>query len=185
MIAAIDPIAGNGPTISSREALLGVVAEVVRLKLQHASLTADMEREVTGVQKRYAPRLDRVAEDIHERESAVQDYCERHRAELFPEKKSIEMPSAVIGFEITPWRVETSSRKVTWKNVVERLLKLAWGKAYLRVPNPQPDKEALLSDREKLTPEQTTSAGVTFTQDEQFFLRPKSQIVEATDGAKV
>lgn len=168
------------PAISSREAMLGVVSEVVRLKLDHAAATAEMESEVAVVQKRYAAKLDRLAENIHFREECVHDYCTAHRAELFPEKKSIDTPSAVLGFELTPWRVETSGRKVTWKDVVARLLRLPWGQAYIRTPAPQPDKDALLSDREKLTPEQTTAAGVQFAQDEQFFIRPKSEIVEAT-----
>ena len=170
----------NIPPISSREAMLGVVSEVVRLKLDHAAATAEMESEVAAVQKRYAARMDRLAESVHQREESVHDFCAAHRAELFPEKKSIDTPSAVIGFELTPWRVETSGRKVTWKDVVARLLRLSWGKAYVRTPAAQPDKDSLLSDREKLTPEQTTSAGVQFAQDEQFFIRPRSEIIEGT-----
>ena len=43
-----------------------------------------------------------------------------------------------------------------------------------------PDKEALLTDREKLSPEQQTAAGIQFCQDEQFFIRPKPETAEAT-----
>lgn len=179
MIAPNEPNAGT-IKLTSREAMLGVVAEVVRLKLQHASLTAEMESEIAATQKRFAGRLDTLAEKIGERETVVHEYCTAHRRELFPDRKSIDMPGAVIGFELTPWRVETTSRKVTWKEVVVRLLRLAWGKAYVRQPPAQPDKEALLSDRERLTEEQLTAAGVKFAQDEQFFIRPKSEIVEPT-----
>lgn len=179
MIANLTPTGGTA-LLPSREAMLGVVAEVVRLKLQHAALTAEMESEVTAVQKRFAARLDTLAQKIGERETSVQHYCRAHRAALFPDKKSLETPSALVGFELNPWRVVTSGRKVTWKDVLERLLRLPWGRSYVRTPAPVPDKEALLADREKLTAEQLTAAGVGFAQDEQFFIRPKSEIAEAT-----
>ena len=42
------------------------------------------------------------------------------------------------------------------------------------------DKNALLADREKLSPEQITAAGIQFCQDEQFFIRPKPETAEDT-----
>ena len=179
MIAVTDRHAWK-PGISSREAMIGTVADVVRLKLKHAALTAEMESEIEKIKKSYAKRLDDLAISLRDREAQVHEYCAANRRELFPDKKSIDTASAVIGFELTPWRGETSNRKIKWADVVGRLLKLAWGKAYVRNPAPQPDKEALLTDREKLTPEQLTSAGLAFCQDEQFFIRPKSEIAEAT-----
>ena len=119
-------------------------------------------------------------EAIAELEGRVQEYCTAHRAVLFADKKSRETPLAVFGFETTPPRVETASKKIHWKDVVARLLRLAWGKAYVRLPKPQPDKEALLADREKLTAEQLVAAGIQFCQDEQFFIRPKPETAAAS-----
>ena len=42
------------------------------------------------------------------------------------------------------------------------------------------DKEALLADRQTLTPEQCTAAGLQFAQDEQWFLRPKPETAADT-----
>lgn len=166
--------------IISPESLDAHVAEIVRLKLRHAATTARMETEVVTVQKKFAAPLAELCDELKTREADAQEYCEAHRAVLFPEKKSRETNTAVIGFELTPPRVETSSKKIHWKDVVARLLRLPWGKAYVRTADPKPDKEALLADREKLTAEQLTSAGIQFLQDEQFFIRPKSEIAEAT-----
>jgi phage host-nuclease inhibitor protein Gam len=167
-------------TITSTEALDSRIAECVRLKLRHKTLTAEMETAVAQLQKGYAARLGKLADDCAEVEVEIKTYCDIHRAALFPEKKSRDTLTAEIGYEITPPRVETASRKITWSNVVERLLRLAWGKAYVRNPTPQPDKPALLADRDKFTPEQLNSAGIRFLQDEQFFIRPKSEVAEAT-----
>ena len=169
--------------ITSLESLDAAVAHAVRLKINRTKLTAQMDAEIAGVQKRFAPELAGSAEDIARAEGEIHDYCSANRAALFPEKKSRETASGVFGFELTPPRVETASRKIKWQDVVDRLCRLAWGKAYVRQPEPKPDKEALLADREKLTPEQCVAAGIQFAQDEQFFIRPNAETAEETKRA--
>jgi phage host-nuclease inhibitor protein Gam len=184
MIKTIDPAeetAGRAPIqldLTSVEALDTAVAHVVRLRIQRTQVVAEKDAEVALIEKRFAARIASVEERIAAEEQRIREYCDSHRAELFPVNKSRETATAVFGFELTPPRVETSSRKVTWKDVVARLLKLTWGRAYVRTPEPKPDKEALLADREKLTPEQLTAAGITFAQDEQFFIRPKPETAQ-------
>lgn len=164
--------------ITSPEALDARVAAVVRLKIQHTAAVADMEAEIAAVQKRHTPTITKLSEEIAGQEADILAHCQAHRPTLFAEKKSRECPAAVFGFELTPPRVETAGRKLKWKDVVARLVRLPWGKAYVRQAEPKPDKEALLADREKLTPEQLVAAGIVFEQDEQFFIRPKSESAE-------
>ena len=166
--------------ITSVESLDSVVAEIVKLKIFHTRAQADRDAEVAAIQKRHQKKLSDYEDEIAELECQVQEYCTAHRAELFPEKKSREITLATYGFRFTPPRVEPASRKIKWQDVVERLRRLAWGKAYVRQPEPKPDKDALLSDREKLTPEQLTAAGIQFVQDEEFRIDPKPETAEAT-----
>lgn len=183
MIAPNEQFGGRAPRvlkITSPEALDSAVAEVVRLKIEHTSLVAAKEAEVAAVDKRHQAGITSKESEIAAAEERVQEYCLAHRPELFIEKKSRETSLAEFGFELTPPRVETTSRKVTWKDVVARLLRLPWGKAYLNHPEPKPDKNALLADREKFTTEQLTAAGIQFVQDEQFFIRPKPETAEET-----
>ena len=119
-------------------------------------------------------------EEIEAGEQIVQEYCNAHRAELFQDKKSRATSLAEFGYEFTPHRVETSSRKITWKDVVKRLIRLPWGKAYLTTPDPKPDKIALLQDREKFTEEHKKAAGIEFCQDEQFYIRPRLETAAET-----
>lgn len=167
-------------SITSVEALDSAVAEVVRLKIKHTEATAAKDAEVAAIEKRHQEKITLLQDSIAEMESRVQEYCTAHRGELFAQRKSRETSLASFGFELTPPRVEPASRKVKWRDVVVRLLKLSWGKAYLRVPEVQPDKQALLADREKLTPEQCSAAGIQFCQDEQFFIRPRPETAEDT-----
>lgn len=166
--------------ITSPEALDHRVADVVRLKIAHTQATAEMEAEVAAAQKRHQRGLAALLEQIAANEAVIAHYCQSNRGRLFSEKKSRETTTAVFGFELTPPRVEPGSRKIKWADVVARLLKLPWGKAYLTRPDPKPDKNALLADREQLTPEQLTAAGIRFAQDEQFFLRPKAETADET-----
>lgn len=161
--------------ITSIESLDAAVAEAVRLKNQRTLARAEKDREVISVEKEHTARILRIEDEIAAVEGMIAEYCVANRANLFCDRKSRETPLAEFGFELTPPRVEPSSRKLKWKDVVARLLRLSWGKAYVRQPEPVPDKQALLSDREKLTTEQLIAAGIQFCQDEQFFLRPKPE----------
>lgn len=161
--------------IISPESLDAAVARVVMLKNRHNSLVADKEKELIAVEKKHQTSIGACLEQIADLESLVVEYCALHRADVFAEKKSRETGLAVFGFELMPHRVETSSKKIKWRDVVARLLRLDWGKAYVRQAEPAPDKKALIDDRDKLTPEQLTAAGICIVQEEQFFIRPKPE----------
>lgn len=163
--------------ILSTESLDSAVGECVRLKLEHATLKTNLETQVAALQKTFAGQMGRIQDRISESEERIRAYCTANREELFPVNKSRDSLTAVYGFELTPWRVATH-RKINWKEVVRRLQSLTWGGAYVRHPEPQPDKLALLADRERLTPVQQNAAGIEFQQDEQFFIRPKAESAE-------
>ena len=180
MIATTETTSGTPLVITSPEALDARVADVVRLKINHTKAVAEMEAEMAAVQKRHQGRIAKLLECVAEAEAEIASYCNAHRGDLFTDKKSRETTLAVFGFELTPPRVETSSRKVKWADVLTRLLRLPWGKAYCVPTGYKLDKNALLADREKLTPEQLTAAGIKFAQDEQFFIRPKPETAAET-----
>lgn len=164
--------------ITSRAALEASVADIVRLKLEHTEAIAQMEQEIAEVQKRHQERLLYLSRAMEVREAGVFVYCQKNRAELFPEKKSLDLLLATVGFETTPPRVEKRSRKDTFGEIGLRLEGLDWGAAYVRYPDPEINKEKLLADRTQITPEQLQEAGLRIEQDENFFIRPKSEVAE-------
>ena len=174
----------NTPCIvTSLEGLDATVADIVQLKLKHASLTTKMELEIAAVQKRYQDQLLAVARQIETKEAGTFVYCQQHRKELFTDKKSIDLLMATVGFRNEPPSVEKAQKKDTWGNIADRLEALDWGQAYTTTPSPDVNKKALLLDREKLTPEQLAAAGIRFEADEIFFITPKSEIAEASTQA--
>ena len=164
--------------IGSRASLEAVVADVVKLKLDHAQATASMEQEIASVQKRHQENLLCLGRQIEAREAGVFVYCQKNRAALFPEKKSLDLLLATVGFELTPPRVDKISGKDTFSKIGLRLETLEWGTDYVRYPDPEVNKEKILADRAHLKPGQLQEAGLKIEQDENFFIRPKSDIVE-------
>jgi hypothetical protein len=57
--------------ISSRAALDAVVADVVKLKLEHTQAIAAMEQEIAAVQKRHQENLLGIGRQIEAREAGV------------------------------------------------------------------------------------------------------------------
>lgn len=166
--------------ITSREGLQAVVADVVALKLAHTQATAAMEAEIAEVQKFHQEHLLSLSRRLESKEAGVFVYCQKQRAELFPDKKSLDLLLATVGFELTPPRVEKCSGKDTYGKIGLRLEGLDWGEAYVRYPEPEVNKELILADRAKLTPKQLQEAGLKIEQDENFFIRPKSDVAEQT-----
>ena len=119
-----------------------------------------------------------IGRQIEAREAGVFVYCQKNRSALFPEKKSLDLLLATVGFELTPPRVDKLSGKDTFGKIGLRLENLDWGAAYVRYPDPEVNKEKILAERAKLKPEQLQEAGLTIEQDENFFIRPKSDVAE-------
>lgn len=164
--------------INSRHALEAVVADIVKLKLEHAQTTAAMEQEIADVQKRHQEELLALSRQLEAKEAGVFVYCQKNRPALFSDRKSLDLVLATVGFELTPPRVEKINSKDTFGKVATRLASLTWGEPYLRYPDAELNKERILSDRALLTPQQLTEAGLKIEQDENFFIRPKSEVAE-------
>ena len=166
--------------VLSREALDSVVSEVATLKLQYAAARAALELEIAAVQERRREQLLALAKQIESREAGVFVYCQQHRAALFPDKKSLDLLLATVGYRTEPPSVEKCSKKDNWSAISRRLEALPWGARYLTWPEPEVDKKALLADRDRLTAEQLSEAGIRFEQDELFYITPKSDVAQKT-----
>ena len=161
--------------ITSREGLEATVADVVRLKLEHVKRQAAMEAEIAEVQKRHQDGLLSVAKQIEIKEAGIYVFCQ-----LLPEKKSIDLLLAVVGFRDNPPSVGKLANKDTWPVIATRLASLDWGQKYVTYADPEVNKKQILLDRSELTPEQLKAAGIKIEQDENFYIEPKSEVADAS-----
>jgi phage host-nuclease inhibitor protein Gam len=164
--------------VQSREALDATVSEIATLKLQFAAAKAALELEIAAARERRQEQLLALAQQIESREAGVFLYCQKHRSELFPGKKSLDLPVATVGYRTDPPSVERCSQKDTWRTIARRLEDFDWGCFYLTTPDPEVDKKALLADRARLTAAQLASVGIRFQQEEVFYITPKSTVAE-------
>ncbi len=166
--------------VASRESLEATVADIVRLKLEHARRQAAMEHEIASIQKKHQEGLLALDHELQAKEAGVYVFCQANRRSLFPDKKSMDLLMATVGYELNPPSVEKLSKRDTWSEIATRLAALEWGQPYIIEPAPEISKARLLADRDKLAAHQLHQVGLAFHQEEQFFIRPKSEVAADT-----
>jgi phage host-nuclease inhibitor protein Gam len=172
--------------ITSREAMIATVNDIVTAKLRHTEITSLMELEIAAVQGRYRERLTGLGREIQSKEAGVQLYCEQHRETEFIERKSIDLTLATIGFRETPYRVEKARTKDTWEEIAIRMAAITTrdaaghptftGEDYITYAEPSLAKAVLLQDRPRIPADVLKAAGIRFAYDEIFYITPKSDV---------
>lgn len=174
-------------SVASQEGMEAMVAEITALQIEAAKVqaqiaekTADSERLLATVIRPLQKQVEAIAKQAKKRLARVQVYVTEHRDQLMPgEKKSFELPTAVVGFATsTKPKVTLANEGDEWCDVVERLEALPWGEDYVRYPEPEVDKQALIEDRNELTAKQLSAAGLRIEQGEKFYVEPKSLVAE-------
>jgi phage host-nuclease inhibitor protein Gam len=161
--------------IGSQAAMESCVADYVRATIERTQLQTALDAEVAAVTKRHQAAILAKDAEIARLEQSVYLYCAQNRAGLFPDKKSIDTPLAVVGFRFGKPAVDKVGSKVAWKDVVTRLLGLDWGADYVRDGEPEVDKSKILANANTLTAEQLATAGILISQEETFYIEPKPE----------
>lgn len=174
--------------LASREAMTAAVNDYVREKIAFATRQLAMEKEIAEIQERYQRDLDEIGRRMGALEAGIQVWAQQHRDAEFPkDKKSIDLQLAVIGFRETPYRVEKVKSKDTWTDIAFRMAcyqekegdaVVFNGEEYINIPAPEISKKLLLQDREKIPATVLKAVGIRFEFDENFYIDPKSEVLE-------
>jgi phage host-nuclease inhibitor protein Gam len=159
------------PSIQNRSQLDAAVENIVQLQLQQAELENAQEKEIAAIRQKYRSSLVEVERYLLLETSWVETWA-RNNPGAFDATRSLACPHAMIGFHTPPPRVERAGRRWTWSAIVVKLGEADWGKRYLRVPAPEVNKEAILSDRALLPAEELRLAGIKIVQQERFLITP-------------
>lgn len=147
--------------------------EVVDHQIEANRLTVEMDAKISDIKKQYEGSIDSEKKMIESKTLILNMWAEQNPDE-FNGKKSIDFVHAVIGFRTGQPKVEKLKR-LTWAKVVQQMQKLTYGWDYLRERDPEVDKEKLIADRSKLTVDKLNKMGLKITQDETFFIAPKTE----------
>jgi phage host-nuclease inhibitor protein Gam len=173
--------------VESSAGMEALVAEITALQIELAGVVAQMDERKAAHELTLAAKLrplqlqaEEIAKRVKARLAKVEVFVTEHRDQLMPDKKkSFELPTAVVGFALNSKpKVVMTGADDDWTSVAHRLEAFTWGESYVRTPDPEVDKEALIADRESLSPKQLAAAGLRIEQPEKFYVQPKSQVAE-------
>jgi phage host-nuclease inhibitor protein Gam len=168
------PSQPTAPTIQNREQLEAVIENIVQLQFDRAELEREQEREITSIRERYRAPLAELDRYLLLETTWAETWA-RQNPDAFTDKRSLACTHAVVGFRVSPPRVERASRKWTWTEIALKLSDIAWGKRYLRQPPHEVNKEALLADRSELAAVELRKVGIKIVQEERFYITPHAE----------
>jgi phage host-nuclease inhibitor protein Gam len=177
------PVSTPTPTITSRHELDAVVENIVQLQLNRAELEREQDQEIAGIRQKFRAPLAEIERYLTLETTWVETWARSH-PDTFRDRQSLALTHAVIGFRVSPHRVDRASRKWTWGAISEKLGEMAWGRRYLRQPALEVNKEALLADRAELSPAELKTVGLKIVQEERFYIAPhrETENIEANDA---
>lgn len=159
------------PHIQSRQELEAVVENITQLQLEREELERRQELEIIAIRQKYRVPLAEVERYLLLETSWAETWA-GNNPHFFSENRTLACTHAQVGFRTGPPRVDRLSRKWTWSEIADKLAGIAWGRAYLRQPAPEVNKEAVLAAREKLTAEELRQVGLKIIQNKRFYITP-------------
>lgn len=141
---------------------------------REARIMADMELQMTRIREKYAQELTKLRDAQQETFDVLRAYATEHYAELFVNKKSVELAHGVLGFRAGRPKLKTM-RGITWASVLMMMREKQEMRQYIRTTE-EIDKAQLLANRdEEGMAEKMRSVGVVVAQDETFYVETKGE----------
>jgi phage host-nuclease inhibitor protein Gam len=129
------------------------------------------DAEVALAREKHAVAISACTEEIKELTAQLQHYYMAHLGEIERDgKKSVELRHGVMGRRMSPPALKLLSKAWTWASAAVRVLDV-FGVKYLRVSDPEIDKEAI--KQAGIAAEDLRLCGLKITQDEDFFAEPR------------
>ena len=173
-MTSLPPPSPAAPAIQTRAQLDAVLENIVHLRSARDELRREQENEINTVRQRYRVPLAEIDHYL-ELETGWAEAWARANPGAFAADRSLACVHATVGFQAEPTRIERASRRWTWSRIALTLAEFAWGQRYLRVPEPEVDKEALLADLPRLSTVDLRDAGIRVVEGERFYITPHSE----------
>ena len=169
--------------LTTREDAELAMNELSRLVAAQRKVTSDRDAAVAEIDKRVAPELSAITEQIQARTEGLRAWAITNPDQFPKGRKSIEMLSGVLGFRLGTPKVGLISRAFTWEKVLGLLESVSVWRNFVRIKR-EVDKEALLACHANAPDKAEWEAearrfGVRITQEETFYADPKGTEVEA------
>lgn len=157
-------------TVTRDEAEL-LVNEIALSENRRRFLSTECDAKILAIRESYAPALEQCAAEIKSKSALVQVWAEAHR-DQFLKPKHVEFYGGKVGYRTGTPKLKTLSGW-TLARVLEKLLSLPWGRAFVRVKE-EIDKESLIAQFSAglIQSAELKEIGVQVDQDEAFYIEP-------------
>jgi len=129
-------------------------------------LTAEMNLKLTDVRRKYEDDMTSLAEAMKAEEKRLRDWADSNPS-LFGKARSIRMLHGTIGYRITGYALRVLRGFTVTRAVA--LIKETIGPGYIRTKE-EINKEAVISDRSRYSPETLAACGLVVEQGERFYI---------------
>ena len=158
-----------GRELKSLEECTAAMGELLVAQTDLEAATANRDREVAVVQKRYEGDMDDARARAGEALAALQAYYYGHLSEVEKDGvKHCQLANGVMGRRDSPAKLALKNRAWTWGSVLV-LLREKFGDRYLRVKAPEIDKDLVKAE---IAEEDLGEMGMKLEQDETWYAEP-------------
>lgn len=173
----------------TREQADEAFAQYAKSAAQIQKINAEIELQCAKTREKYADKLASLAKENEEAFNTLDSYASENKAELFAKKKSLEMTHGTIGYRTGTPKLKTL-KGFTWESALTLVKKFM--PDYVRSKE-EIAKDLMLTDRDKeavdfyvngvKTKKESMSVamaecGIMVTQDETFYVEPKTEETE-------
>lgn len=159
-------------TIKGREELEGVMGEFAQSFIARGQLALAMEERLALVRKDYETRLSDLDAEIEALLADLEAWAALNPAE-FADRRSIDLVHGTIGFRTGNPTLKTI-KGVKWEHVLDMLKCSGLADRYVRKVE-EPNKDALLADREKIGADRLQTLGLRVDQTERFYVDARKE----------
>lgn len=157
------------PAIKTREQAESILREICLTTITRNKAVLAMDQEIATIRENYDGTISWCNKSLEEKTDLIRAWAEANPSE-FNGLKSLAMVNGTVG-----WRIGQPTLKTlagwTWDRVLEKLKIHGMGLRYIRTKE-EVNKQAILGEREVLSPEKMRAMGVRVVQDESFFIEP-------------
>ncbi len=167
--------------IETPEGLTVTVNRYVELSTELARRRAKKDKAIAAINAEFEAENAELMAEEDALVSTAHVFCS-HNPDVLNRGRSLDLANAVVGFRTNPPKVEKVASKDTFEAIARRMQAQPWAAKFLRILDPEINKELLLSEREHLDEAQLAAVGIKITQDEKFYIEPK---VESAEPARI
>ncbi len=159
------------PTTMTRLQAEARILEACQLQLEKEKLENELSVALASVQEKFVGKISSITTRLDTAMEDISSWFESNPEEHDKGTKHIKFPCATVGMRDNPPKVD-KLKDLKWETIVKVMKANKEWAPYLRQPEKELNKEAILAARETLGADKLRSVGILIKQGSVFYLEP-------------